>query len=650
MMMSWLSKRQISPYLAIAIFFMLVFGWLCQVTPQRVGDGGEYYALFFAWAETLRPWMTQESFNGYETFFLKSSVAGLNPRESLESAFPALHLGATSDFNHFWFYSFLAFLSSKLIFGFDLQHEPHKSYLLLHFMLLLITASISYRLFKMRGLAAFLIMTLTSPIVWYFDKVHTELFTYCMVLISIMLMRQDRFIPAAAALSMAATQNPSFAIIALFPFSYRFLGLRGLRFSATETLLTVGVALMVLMHPVYYFLRYGVPTPQLLAGGAELGRDLSSFYIWLIDPDVGLLPHWPAGVLLLFSFAYFITKKRPPLQSLLSNKTIWFYLIFFLVNFYAHASTTNMNSGASPGLARYSLWYLPAFFPVIMMVLEKLKKGVAVYFGLVMVAFALLNTAINNPTHPEDYITPSRLSLFIQKHLAGFYDPPPEVFAERYSGFGEQIQGLNPRAVVGPDCKKVLVYPGIEPKFIATPKDCFLSNALISKKVDDLDLSINPTPFYARLPDKIVKESVLSIEPNDIFFGLGDAGNQFLRSGWTQPEAGGVWSIGSPADLSLPCNASQYFFGKSKVVILIDLSPFGHQTLKVEHSGTAIFEGLLKRPERIRMTVAVGDCKSGSIDLVFKISNPVSPSDLGQSNDHRKLGIGLRKLRILTSE
>ena len=271
MMMSWLSKRQISPYLAIAIFFMLVFGWLCQVTPQRVGDGGEYYALFFAWAETLRPWMTQESFNGYETFFLKSSVAGLNPRESLESAFPALHLGATSDFNHFWFYSFLAFLSSKLIFGFDLQHEPHKSYLLLHFMLLLITASISYRLFKMRGLAAFLIMTLTSPIVWYFDKVHTELFTYCMVLISIMLMRQDRFIPAAAALSMAATQNPSFAIIALFPFSYRFLGLRGLRFSATETLLTVGVALMVLMHPVYYFLRYGVPTPQLLAGGAELG-------------------------------------------------------------------------------------------------------------------------------------------------------------------------------------------------------------------------------------------------------------------------------------------------------------------------------------------------------------------------------------------
>ena len=127
----WSSTLNIRSYVAIGAFIMMIFWWLWQIVPQRVGDGMEYYALFFAWADSLRPWMSEESFRAHHTFFLKSSVVGLFPRDMLESAFPSLHpslhLGGTSDFNHFWFYSFLAFLSSKLLPGLDLHNELHKS-------------------------------------------------------------------------------------------------------------------------------------------------------------------------------------------------------------------------------------------------------------------------------------------------------------------------------------------------------------------------------------------------------------------------------------------------------------------------------------------------------------------------------------------
>ena len=497
----WSSTLNIRSYVAIGAFFMMIFWWFWQIVPQRVGDGMEYYALFFAWADSLRPWMSEESFRAYQTFFLKSSVIGLYPRDFLESAFPSLHLGGTSDFNHFWFYSFLAFLSSKLLPGLDLHNEPHKSYLILHFLLLFLTASCSFRLFQMRGLVAFLIMTVTSPIIWYFDKVHTELFTYCTVLISIMLMLRDRPSPCSFALSLAATQNPSFAIIALAPFSYRFVFLRKLKFSTTETMLAIGVALLVLMHPVYYFFRYGVPTPQLLAGGAELGNNLSSFYIWLIDPDVGLLPNWPAGILSLMILTYWVTNNRPSVQSLLKKKATFFYLIYFAVNFYAHASTTNINSGATPGLARYSLWYLPIFFPIILIILDKTKICYNVYGGLLMIGLTLLNATICWPTNPENYTTPSVTSHFIQKYFPSLYNPPHEVFAERYSGFGEEIHALNPKGIVGPDCKKVLVFPANGSTLVTTPKECLLNNTLILKKVETLDISFNKSPVYSHLPD-----------------------------------------------------------------------------------------------------------------------------------------------------
>jgi len=623
---------------------------LSYLRPQRVGDGSEYYALFYAWKDTLRPWMTVRSFDSYELLTKQSNIIGMVPRITLEQYFPSLRLPNTADFNHFWFYSFLAFLSSKLLSIIGFQGNAHQAFLSLHFLLTLATAYIAFQLYKWRGLLALLLMTIASPVLWYFDKVHTELFTYCTVLMSIMFILKNYYLATAFLLAFASTQNPSFAIIAFIPFIYRLFFLRQINFTFNELILAIGTSILVLLHPLYYFTRFGVPTPQLLAGGASLGGNLSTFYIWLIDPDLGLLTNWPVGVffsiaaLLIVFFNWKIIKTYP-----VNKFFIFFIFSFFVVNFFAHSSTTNLNSGATPGIARYSLWYLPAFFPIIYFVLKNYpnKKYLTIPALLLVISLTIFSLIINNPQKPEDYATPNRLSLIIQTHLSFLYNPPAEVFAERYSGLGESIHTINPRGVLGPDCKKILIYPGSGRTNVTLQPSCFVDILKIQDIANTLsNENLSKIPFYGYLDKKSSSEILLSFKPGDYLVGQSKNGNQILRSGWSTPEAWGVWSNGNVSKISLPCNASQFYYRQSKINISLHLQPFGNQNISIFRNGLMAYEGSLSDFKIINFSADVEGCRNSTIDISINISNPKSPFELGQSPDARKLGLGLTKFEL----
>jgi hypothetical protein len=85
----------------------------------------------------------------------------------------------------------------------------------------------------------------------------------------------------------------------------------------------------------------------VLAGGASLGSNLSTFYIWILDPDLGLLPNWPIGVLFILTAAL-LTKWGRDSTGEGGDKPFYLFLTaFFVINFYAHSSTLNLNSGDS---------------------------------------------------------------------------------------------------------------------------------------------------------------------------------------------------------------------------------------------------------------------------------------------------------------
>lgn len=635
-----LTPKRTFAYFAIAFVTAVAFLWLRTLEPQRVGDGMEYYAMFLAWKETFRPWMTVASYASYQELFQSNQILGMMPASWLSESFPSLRLGVTSDFNHFWFYSLLAVVFEKLSHLLGLSPSPHGSFLFLHFLLLSATAMVAYHLYGKRGLVAFVLMTVFSPMWWFSDKVHTELFTYCVTLMGVMFLFSNRYLMSAFLIALAATQNPSFALIAFVPFLYRFTLERRKPFTLFEVCLVVGTALAVLAHPIYYFFRFGVITPQLLAGGATLGGNLSTFYIWILDPDLGLLPNWPLGVLLIGLAVIF---RIAATRSVPLGGDKWFYgflAIFCLVNFYAHSSTTNLNSGATPGLARYSLWYLPAFFPLVLYAVRAFpgQRMLAYPLGAVILLIGAASVVSNNPKHHEQYSTPTWLSNAIQARLPGLYTPPFEVFVERYSGMGEAVNIAKRRGVLGPDCHKLALFGGDGLGSVIIPAHCHMDPAKFQAMANTIPVTAESR--FVDLNQDQYSQVLMRLEPARYPVGLAGNGNFSLASGWYDLEPWGVWSKGKIAKLSLPCNSTQYYFGKDVLNLAVELSGFGSQSISITQGSDVLFEGKVDAIKSIPLALKVGQCSDRELEIVVNIPHAQSPAKLGVSSDPRRLGVG----------
>ncbi|MEL3888635.1 hypothetical protein V6B08_00080 [Ferrovibrio sp. MS7] len=642
------------PRLRLNLNHLLLLGGLCCILvfmlilpAQRVGDGSEYYAMYLSWQETLRPYMTETAYQAYAKFMASGQVPGLVSRTQLENAFPALRLGTTSDFNHFWLFSFLAFVIGKLTSLLQIGIQLHTGFILLHFILLSTTILLAYRFYKWPGVTTVLIMTFASPMFWFIDKAHTEFFTYCLVLSSIILLLQERFFPAAFFQALAATQNPSFAIIAAFILLLSLVRQPGRSYGLFELILAGAIGLLVLLHPSYYFFRFGVATPQLLAGGASLGGNLSSFHVWLLDLDIGLLPNWPIGTLsLLLAALFFLSAPRSFIWSKQKLGIAAFILFYLLINLYAHSSTTNINSGATPGLSRYSLWYLPLAFPFFIYVIVKLSERLVAASAAAMAfcALAMLSLYQNVPIRSESYTKPAYLSMLVQSRLPWFYNPPHEVFLERYTPFGEAVHLHAMLMAVGPDCKKALVIPFGDRQTVTSPTHCFLDNQKLKAIASEL-IGKMKRPDYISLSTEQVKSARLTINTGQRYkVGMDQPGNFLLRSGWSGIEPWGVWSEGAQAAIALPCdddrfNAKEMFLG---------FRVFEKQTLTVkEANGAVLWSGQVAgAAASVKFDMRRENCQSGQYLILLDISNPTSPSELGPSNDRRKLGIGLVEMMI----
>ncbi len=474
---------------------------IARLPRVRVGDGIEYYGLFFAWTATLRPWMSAAAFAAYQQFHAAGAVLGTLPSDVLH---PALRVGATTDFNHFWLYSLLASVPHFLGRAVDLSISAHVSFLILHTVLFLALLAVAARCHGWKGFVTVLLLVLGSPIAWFANKVHTEFFTFCVTTIGVILAMRNQLIAGAVFMAIAATQNPGLSFVPVAMLLLRALADWKLSYSRWEVIGVVLTVVLLALHPAYYFARYDVISPQLLAGGATPGLHLNIWYIWLIDPDLGLFPNWPLGLLFLVMGAVLwrsslgLRADHPekvdhPIRLLIVGA------IFFLACIYSHASTVNLNSGGTPGLARYALWYIPLVYPFALACVVAVSSWrlpaqiVSVTVALACTAAALIVTI---RTVNESYQNPSLVSAFVQKHLPGLYDPDPEIFSERYSGLGEAALT---KAVVGPDCVKILIFPGSPANApITAPKKCPFVPAQLDKWVSEQIRTLQH-PAYKRI-------------------------------------------------------------------------------------------------------------------------------------------------------
>jgi hypothetical protein len=134
------------------------------------------------------------------------------------------------------------------------------------------------------------------------------------------------------------------------------------------------------------------------------------------------------------------------------------------------------------------------------------------------------------------------------------------------------------------------------------------------------------------------------------------SGPAFLQSGWGAPEAGGVWSLGAEARLSVTTTTEPGTLSG----ISFDLSTYtglgfatGTQTVRAYLNGRPMAIWTFTRGQaapdtRISIPPDVVDA-SGVLNLRFEIDPPMNPSQLKTANDNRDLGINLKSLRIEAS-
>lgn len=639
-------------WLALVIFSYFVMVHIF-VRPVRVGDGSEYYALYIAWKETFRPWMSAEALAGYKRLFDSGAIQGLVSPDGLVNAFPALKLGNTFDLNHFWFYSMLAAIVGKLATFVGLSIQPNTSFLALHGLLLFLVSALSMRFYGWKGVAAVFLMAVVSPIFWFVDKVHTEYFTYCLLLGAVILVMNVRYIAAAFLVAIAATQNPSLAIIALFLLFARVVAEPRQTYSFFEVVGIVATILTIFAHPAYYFTRFGVVTPQLLAGGAELGGNLSISYVWFIDPDLGLLPNWPLGFVVLLAGGFVWFDKWRKQGSHRIDISWWaFVAVYLCVCIYTHSSTTNLNSGATPGLARYALWYMPLFFPFFLKFLEWAKaervRRYTVNFIIFMIFIATASS--NMPTEGETYQAATSLSKFIQQYVPRLYNPPPEVFLERFSGYGESPLAGQVSAVVGPDCRKVLLIPGAD-KHVVAIGSCSFDIYSLNKLVESRRRGLNSAAYITLTNAEIKSMEFTPVLHHVYVTSQGGDGLFALKAGWSGLEGWGVWSDGAQAFLAMPCGASVATKPNIPFSLILKGFAFGPRqgtSLKIDIEDMNLYRGYLDaKPTEIKMSLPTSRCAQGVARIRLVINNPASPFILSGSGDKRMLGVGLMSFSYL---
>lgn len=140
--------------------------------------------------------------------------------------------------------------------------------------------------------------------------------------------------------------------------------------------------------------------------------------------------------------------------------------------------------------------------------------------------------------------------------------------------------------------------------------------------------------------------------PSHLTFGEGQPGVGSLGGGWYNPEAGGVWSASADtwihlsidnidSDLDLQLNANAFVAPHhSRIRVAAD----------VNDTALGSWE---RRPanatEPIRMRIPQSVAKPGKLIIHLHIDKPVSPRQIGPSDDFRQLGVFLTSFDLTTA-
>ncbi|MBN2475423.1 MAG: hypothetical protein JXB62_12500 [Pirellulales bacterium] len=446
-------------YVLAAVVGVITIGLLGP--GPRVGDGYDYYVMLFSWAENLTPYATDRVGEIYEAYVKTRPDAETFPK--YWPGWPPCE-GAEVELNHFWLYSLLAavFYWPLKILGLDVG----LSYNVLHVVLLFLAAHILNKRLGPAAALSLVLLVLFSPLLWSINKAHGEFYTVMTTTVGMGYFLVGQHVRCAIWMALAATLNPSLAAVTLLAVGFGFIEQRGRLFAENKLRLALLAGILVL-HPAYYLVRLGAPTPLLSGGGAmRIAPDLlplRHMTAFWVDPDVGLLANWPLALPMLVLFLVLACRGAVRLP----RKVLAFLglSILALCWTFTLVSTGFGGFGGTVGVSRYAIWLLFAFFPLQwQLLIWLLGRRRALFYPVATAALALglWTTWLYRPGLPETCRRPTAVSRLLYAHLPGLYDPMPVVFYNCYGGRtrfnDDETLTWTSWAVSDPSGNKILVW------------------------------------------------------------------------------------------------------------------------------------------------------------------------------------------------
>jgi hypothetical protein len=435
-----------------AALLILIAGLAFLARPRMLGDSGDYVMMALNLARFERPSLSAED---------QQRAAARYPGDVSARLFIPEFVGSDGrqDLAHFWFYPLVAapFVRAVTAVGAD----PIRGFTIINLLLLALAAAVLVA----RSSIAVTALVIAGPILWWIDKAQTEVFTFSLLTVAVVLLDTSPWW-SVVALGAASTQNPPLAaamVLAIASGVWVF-GWRNRRLWLGSA---AGVALAVL-HPLYYEWRLGIWS-TLRVGVDAHWPDLHEIVTPAIDPNLGIFFHdFPLTLALLAAALLLLSDpRRSPKRILTGGNAIALSIaVLLLVSF---SQTTNVNSGGTPGPSRYGLWLIPLTLPLLA-TLEDSR-----WLRALTALSVIWCVAWYAPAREEHYVAPSVLAGYVWNEWPGLDNPVAEVFAERAAG---REPAPSPPIVAPGGCVKALI-EGTGADAVGLPQ-CYVPTAVTS--------------------------------------------------------------------------------------------------------------------------------------------------------------------------
>lgn len=432
-----------------------------------VGDGLEYACTAHSFAQTGRPfardWVLAEC----------AKLTGW-PLDSVVPGFVAT--GAAYDAIHFWLVSLLAAPFWALMY--NSGNNPLQSFTILHLLIGCVLAFALPRIMRVSEGTIALLITFCSPLAFFTNKAHAEVFVVGSILLAFALIRRGEYGFASFVFAVASLQQLTLVVFAIAAAMLFFTSEAVGTMRRSRVLVILAGFACAAVGPAYYLLRHGRPT--LLSYSVD--RRLASVHraaSLFVDPDIGLFPNWPLGLLALVfvGLGFLIAKGRAEFARLVLLSAAFCVVMAAVVSM-----QVNWNHGGTIHVSRYALYFIPPIAVTGACAISRLLEpfgtrapAVTVLLCLGILAYGIgWNLRLYSPVYNHVYLSHSPFARWLYAHHPGLYDPVAEIFLERGVGYEIYQERLTPEdwAVGNPDCTKLfLLKPVAEIRTITKPAD-----------------------------------------------------------------------------------------------------------------------------------------------------------------------------------